>query len=259
MTAIHCAADLLEESVFLYMQAKADQVDALLWQGQRDALYGTTTTRERDDAFQAHARLWFERLGLARPIETALRTFPRVRTALESVDLRRVLRAREEGSEVYGSQSAAGGARHLVLGLLPGRFLDPQALEELALRELCYADDLLDPAFGFDPRRADAETDPARREIVRDRFKVLWRARVDGRLQRRHGSTAAPSASDPRFRAAFGRACDPLAVADLFQRAWSGELATYAQLLDQALSGVGSAPLVSAKAGSSSSPAGRGE
>ncbi len=247
MTAIHCASDLVEEAVFLYMRAQADAIDALLWQGQRDALYGTTTARERDGAFQSQARLWFERLALARPIERALRTFPRVRAGVERVDVRRVLRARQEGSEVFGSQDpAAGGARHLVLGLVPSRFLDPQALEELALRELCYADDLLDPAFAFDPRRADAEADPARRELVRDRFKVLWRTRIDGRLQRRRGSTAAPPAADARFHAAFGRTSDAQGVDDLFQRAWCGELATHAQLLDQATCGGAGDPLVSA-------------
>jgi hypothetical protein len=130
---------------------------------------------------------------------------------------------------------------------VPARFLEPDALEELALRELCYADDLLDPAFAFDPRRADAETDPARRELARDRFKVLWRARIDGRLPRRRNSTATVPTADARFRAAFGPTADPQAVDELFRKAWSGELATYPQLLDPATCGAAGDPLVSAR------------
>ncbi len=249
MTAIHYASDLVEEAVFLFMQEQADAVDALLWQGQRDALYGSTTSQERDGAFLTHARMWFERLALARPIVTALATFPRVRAGVERVDVRRVLRARQEGSELYGATDPArGGARRFVLGVLPSCFLDPEALEQLALRELCYADDLLDPAFAFDPRRADAESDPARRELARDRFKVLWRARVDGRLQRRRGSTSAPPSADARFRAAFGPASDPQIVDELYRKAWSGELATYSQLLDHSAHGVVADPLASTHA-----------
>ena len=259
MTTIHCASDLVEESVFLYMQEKADVVDALLWQGQRDALYGSATESEHDGAFQSHARLWFERLALARPIEMSLATFPRVRAALERLDVRRVLRAREEGSELYGSPDpASASTRWLALGVLPQRFLVPDKLEELALRELLYTDDLLDPAFGYDPRRAEAEPDPARRQLARHRFDALWRARIDGRLQRRQGASASAPAADARFRAAFGRASDPRALDELYRAAWSGQLATCAQLLDGALSGVDSASRSSTPAGSARSAARRG-
>jgi hypothetical protein len=241
MSTIHWAPDLVEEAVFLHwtQAARTDPSAASIWAREREPLYLALPGSGRDKAFQEHARSWFARLRLGEPIEAALRACPRVLAGLPEIDVRRVVRARDEGSEVFGgADSTIHGAKRMVLGVLPHRFLDPAALEEIALRELLYADDMLDPDFGFDPRLdAGPDADPARRELVCDRFRVLWAARVSGRMGRRSAPQMIPPPPDARFKLAFGRGLDPGAIEALFREVWSGGLATYDALLAQASSG----------------------
>jgi hypothetical protein len=245
MSTIHCAPDLVEEAVFLFMTQSGgtDPVAAATWRREREPLYLSPPGVGRERAFQGHARAWFERLGLSAPIEAALRSCPRVSAGLSAIEVRRVVRARDVGSEVFGAAGAArADPKRMILGLQPHRFLDAAALEALVLCELLHADDMLDPDFGFDPDLdAGPEADPARRELVRDRFRVLWTARVQGRLARRSDPHASPPPADPSFRLAFGRSADSDAVEGLFREAWSGGLATYDELLDRACCGCGRA------------------
>jgi hypothetical protein len=149
--------------------------------------------------------------------------------------VRRARLARDEGSEVLGS---AGDPRRVVLALAPRRFLDPPALEELALHELSYAEDMLDPAFAFVPSFDPGPVEGhARAELVRDRLRVLWQARVRGRLARRGEQNAPPAAPTAEFRQAFGPSTATEDLDALFADAWSGALATYATLLAAARDG----------------------
>jgi len=232
---IRYASDLAEEAVFLFMSrgGEGDPIEARSWHREREPLYLAPNGPEREARFHEHALRWFERLALGAPVERAARSCPRAVGVLASIEVRRVVRSRDEGSEVFGSEDpSAGGARSLVLGVLPCRFLEPQALERIARRELLYVEDMADPAFEFDPRRRHAGAeDPARRELVSDRFRVLWEARIDGKLAR-PASALPPSTA--RFRQSFGKSFDPEAVESLFREAWSGELATHAALLERA-------------------------
>lgn len=241
MLPIRYAPELVEEAVFLALtQGSArDPALALAWQREREPLYLLAPGPGRDRAFQAHASGWFTRLGLEQPLESALRRCPRVRAGVSAIDVRRVVRARDEGSEVFGARAAGGASScRMVLGLLPQRFLDPASVEELALRECLHADDMLDPEFGFDPdEKPGGDCEPARAELVCDRFRMLWRARVSGRLARRTSSRAAAPDPEVRFRLAFGPDADPAAVETLFREAWSGSLATYDALVERASDG----------------------
>ena len=235
MSTLEFEPVLVEEAVFLAMHSMDTSVRA--WERERDALYRTPASPTRERAFRDLAAKWFDQLGLARPIESALRACPRVRDGIVTIDIRHVVRARDECSEVLGRSGACKPER-LVLGLRPERFLVPATLEELALREFLHADDMLDPAFGFE-RTFDAGAEPgsAQLELVRDRFCVLWEARVQGRMARRADAAAAPPLPSARFRKVFGAHAPPSAVETLFQRAWSGALASYGALIEHAVLG----------------------
>jgi hypothetical protein len=238
MPTIRYAPELVEEAVFLAMTqgSSPDRALALAWQRERDPLYLLPPGPGRDRAFQAHASGWFTRLGLGAPIENALRRCPRVEAGLSALDVRRVARARDEGSEVFGpSGGNVGSSCRMVFGLRPQRFLDLASVEELALREFLHADDMLDPEFGFDPdARPGGECEPARAELVCDRFRMLWRTRVSGRLARRTGARASPPDPEAPFLRAFGPQADPAAVKALFREVWSGSLASYDALVERA-------------------------
>ena len=117
-----------------------------------------------------------------------------------------------------------------------GRFLDREKLFAFALRELLYAEDMLAPSFGYRPKLAlDPELEPARVELVRDRFRVLWEARVAGRAERRSGREADASAPR-RFRRAFAPLGDE-ATFELYALARTGALATFDELVEHAAFG----------------------
>jgi hypothetical protein len=222
---------LVEEAVFLYIRERSLANPATReWHREREALYVASRGADRERAFRELASRWFGRLGLACPIERAIGMCPGVRAGLSSIHLRGVVRARDEGSELF---AAAGSPRpdRMILALEPRRFLAPVELEDFALCELLHAEDILDPAFGFDPVfDPDPELGHARRELLRDRFHVLWEARVAGRMARRAGPSA-PSTATPHFRRAFGSEADPLEVDARFLDAWSGRLCTHRALL----------------------------
>ncbi|TAH36410.1 MAG: hypothetical protein EYC70_11465 [Planctomycetota bacterium] len=235
MSALEFEPGLAEEAVFLWVSRRLEsEATVAAWQRERESLYHSAPGPARERAFREHAAGWFDRLRLGQPIHSALRACPRVAQGIPALSVRGVVRARDEGSEVLGTAGADQPER-MVLGLRPQRFLDPPALEELALREFLHADDMLDPEFGFDP-----VFDPGfpsgygNRERVRDRLRVLWEARVHGRMARGVNPRAAPPAPDADFRVAFGRDADSSAVDALFCGAWSGALATYGALLERA-------------------------
>jgi hypothetical protein len=78
------------------------------------------------------------------------------------------------------------------------------------------------------------DQDPARAELVRDRFAVLWEASISGRLARAGDPFAAVPAVPERFRRAFGSTLAPFELTELHAEAWRGGLATQASILERA-------------------------
>jgi hypothetical protein len=217
---------LVEEAVFQRARSLEAAGDALSvrWHREREARYALPVA-ERPRAFAALALEWFERLELARPFTRALARVPEVLRAVREIRLERAVRARDEGSELYRD----GAVRRFVLTVLPARFLDKDALHELCLRELLYAQDMLAPAFGYVPELRDAGEGPAQQELVRDRLRVLWAARVAGRVARELGASPPPVPRE--FTRAFAGVLGPEECAALHARASGGELDTFAALL----------------------------
>lgn len=220
---------LAEEALFERMRVldSAGSAEARQWQREREAIYAESEASARAKAFVEVAGTWFERLDLARPLRDTLAFTPHVRAAVTEIRLHRVARRAQEGSELYRD---ARGTR-LVFGLTPARFGDSSTLPEFFLRECLYAEDMLDPGVGFspelDPARAD---DHAHAELVRDRLRALWDARITGRAAALLGMdpTQGPG---PAFRRAFAGALTSAEIEALHERAAQGGMTTFSQLL----------------------------
>ncbi|MCC7012933.1 MAG: hypothetical protein IT454_10255 [Planctomycetes bacterium] len=188
MTRIEIAPELVEEAVFL-LQRDADRrgdLRATLWLEQREPLYELRDPREREAAFLAHALLAFRTLHLDEPLSVALEACPAARERLDVLAVRRARRTKEEGAELYSSATSARATSptRAVLALKPDRFAELDRLHEHVRRELLFIDDMLEPAFEYDPCAIDAlDLDPGMRDVVRDRASRAWRRRIDVRAR----------------------------------------------------------------------------
>lgn len=218
---------LAEEAVFERVRALEDHAEADAWQRAREGLY-TQPPERRAALFQALSAEWFERLGLARPLGAALAATPHVRASVGDLRLHRAVRRAHEGSELYRD----GAQARLVFGLTPRRFASPDELEEFFLRECLYAEDMLDPEWQYAPELGEGPADDrARAEVLRDRLRVLWQARVRGRLAHLRGD-AHESQPPPAFLRAFGEVGEPsAALAALYESVQCGEPADFPSLL----------------------------
>ena len=88
--------------------------------------------------------------------------------------------AREEGAELF----VAERRRSVAIRLAPATLLGPERLLELLRHELLHVADMLDPRFAYEPWFPSLDAGPAHRELLKDRYRVLWDAYIDGRLSR---------------------------------------------------------------------------
>jgi hypothetical protein len=155
---------------------------------ERDRIYEHEDLEHRDAAFQElHAR-WFGALGLDAPLVQALEEQA---VLARETRLCRIVSAKarsKEGADLYvnpdSSVAEPRGRRAILIRLAPMRFLDPQALLELLRHELLHVADMLDPAFGYEPSLKCSGSDPSLQTLIRNRYRSLWNATVDGRLWR---------------------------------------------------------------------------
>jgi hypothetical protein len=150
-----------------------------------------------------------------------------VRARVHEIHLVRAARRAHEGSELY----VDGARARLVLALTPARFAAPEELGTFCLRECLYAEDMLDPAVAYAPVPAhELAHEPARVDLVRDRLRVLWEARIRGRLARL-GTVEPEGRPTPAFVHAFEGALDAAQIEELHSGARNGALATFPELL----------------------------
>lgn len=166
------------------------------------AAYG----RERERAYEAtpdvetrppvFAKLhadWFVRLELDRPLQGAMDAYPGLRGRLDRTLVMGAPRAKNEGAELYVHRS---GKSTTVIRIMAERFVDLAMLAGWLRVELASVFDMLDPAFGYRPELPIQGLDPARADLVRDRYRVLWELSIDARFAP-HGW---PSGSVPAQR-----------------------------------------------------------
>ena len=148
---------------------------------ERERCYRIDDAEAREAAFVALHPRWFERLGLARALRVALDEQPLITAACQRCVVGLAQGAGDEWADLLVA-SAAGPV--VFLRLRPETLGTPERLLALLRHELLHIADMLDPAFGYEPRPTGAPGSLGDR-AVGDRYRVLWDAFVDGRLARR--------------------------------------------------------------------------
>jgi len=172
---------LVEEAVLL---AVARGNDEPKFRARRDRLYEIADPEEREQEFRAFHAVWFERLGLDRPILRVLLEEPLVARETRACIVAMALTRKAEGADLFVAPPEVGG-RSVGIRLRPERFTDADGLLQFLRHELLHIADMLDPRFRYTRELPGLESDPAYARLIKDRYRVLWGVCVDGRLARR--------------------------------------------------------------------------
>lgn len=169
---------LVEAAVLAAMAART--TDARLG-AARERLYEIADPEAREAAFTAFHARWFERLGLCRPFLDALaeRAWIGARCGRWLV-----IRARAERDEAADLLATAGAPPTLVVRVTAETVAAPERLRQRLRRELLHVEDMLDPAFGYQPALPDDVAGTPEEWRIREGYRVLWDTWVDGRLAR---------------------------------------------------------------------------
>jgi hypothetical protein len=175
---------LVEEAVLRALGGRAEET---AFRKEFDGLYEITDPEARDAGFRAFHAAWFKRLGLGSEIVQALQERPSVATKTDRCVVASALSGPDEGGELFvSSGNGTGEARRraVVLRLRPETLMLHDRLRFLLRHELLHIEDMLDPRFGYEPRLPVSAAGPIHEQLLRDRYRVLWDAFIDGRLAR---------------------------------------------------------------------------
>jgi hypothetical protein len=224
---------LIEEAVFLHLRGRHQEGE---FYRSRDRLYLLPEGEEREKKFQQLHAEWFGRLQLGRPLQEALAEQPLLGERARRCCVLTARSGQDEGAD-WRQWRAAGPAEGVILiRLKVTRLLDAQGLQPWLRHELMHVADMLDPAFGYSPEWPEDMPDPAAKNLLRKRYRVLWDAWIDGRLERRGWLPEGGRARRlEEFVAAFPH-LGPERFAALFDAATQ----THAGLLEMAINAGGS-------------------
>jgi len=177
-------AVLVEESVMLAERRFSD-TEAATFRAERDRIYDVDDPDEREARFEELHGRFFLQLGLDRPLHEVLAERPELLLRSCGCRILPAISRQEEMADVRAEVGVAAEATpSIVLRLRAQSLLDQEALRTLLRRELLHVADMLDPAFGYRKELPSLDTDPAIVNLLRERYRVLWDASIDGRLCR---------------------------------------------------------------------------
>ena len=141
---------LVEEAV---LRAIAGYREEHAFRRARNPLYLISAFDEREIRFQEFHLAWFDRLGLGQPIHRALAELPSLAQACVRCLVTPAPTRRDEGADLLvATEPGAACERTVAVRLRPTAFSDPDALLTLLRAELLHVADMVDPAFGYEPR-----------------------------------------------------------------------------------------------------------
>jgi hypothetical protein len=205
MIALSIAPDLMEEALLL-AERGATREDARAFRRERDRIYDVRDPEARDAQFDALNLRWFERFGLQTRVEAAVNEHAGFTGRLCGGRIVRAMTRAEEGADLIdpAARAHAGSGPLLVLRLRPESLLDQDALLVFLRHELMHVADMLDPGFGYERALPPADGGPSADNILRDRYRVVWDATIDGRLARAgYGGAVTRDTRTREFAAAF--------------------------------------------------------
>ena len=209
------------------------------YHGHADALYDGPERGREGEFAKMHASL-FEEWGFVALFGDLCAEFPALADAThqifvasaasnrdESVDLDR--RAADSDADKQHVQERVIGNR-----LTLPRFSDPDALRRHLRHEWSHLDDMLNPDFRFAGRSPWGHLPPSEENVLRERYRALWCASIDGRIEQ---SGREPGQPLKRRRAEFDKLFRkfPETWRDgVFAQLWDGPVPTHAELLSMA-------------------------
>lgn len=177
---------LVEDATFLRLQGHPLVQE---FHEERSALYAIDDPGEQEDRFDALHTAWFHRLELDQPLRRALQEYPSLQEATQNCLVCRAEIQRVQGVDLHiasgGVSLTESANRTLVIRLCAETFSDPNRLLGLLRHEFMHVSDMLDADFGYRPELAPTGTEPGRRHLFSERYRVLWNITVNGRLARR--------------------------------------------------------------------------
>jgi hypothetical protein len=174
----------VEESVLL-AERRLSAAEAATFRSERDRIYDVDDPDEREARFEELHGRTFLQLGLDRPLHEVLADRSDLLLGTRGCRVLPAVSREEETADLRAETGApAEGIPTIVVRLRPQSLLDQEALRTLLRRELLHVTDMLDPAFGYIRELPSVETDPAVLNLLRERYRIVWDATIDGRLCR---------------------------------------------------------------------------
>jgi len=143
--------------------------------------YDHRECHRRDQAFADLHERWFNELGLRDLIAAVVNEFPHFRDQVSRLMVTQAPGPRAQTAELFG----APGQYTVVIAVAPATLLDRYAFQYWARHEFMHVDDMLDPAFGYDAKQRPNGGTAAAKNLMQDRYAVLWALSVDARLMHR--------------------------------------------------------------------------
>jgi len=223
---------LIEQAVFLACRQDRQMESKL--HAATDPLYTLTDRRAAEAKFQEVYAGFFTSLELDSILTTLLSERPLIEMHVGRCIVHQAVRRKDESAELFVKETGRStdpNTRTLIICLCPASLIAPDGLAYWLRRELLHTSDMLDERFAYRSEALDGL--PARQNLIRDHYRVLWDIFVQGRLSREGN---AEETYTRRLSAMFQKAFsdhegDWPAV---FQRVFRDPGLTHRQLLDWA-------------------------
>jgi hypothetical protein len=231
MLAIEYEPELVEEAVCLAVRGRSREGG---FRRQRDRAYEVRDLEAREVAFRKLHGEWFERLDLGQPIVRALEEQPSIAAVTQGCRVGTARARQEEGAELFVRPATEGERdperRWVVVRLRPETLSALDRLLQFLRHEFFHIADMLDPCFGYEPQLPPAAAGPAHEQLLRDRYRALWDAAIDGRLA---GLGRAPHSVRAERLRDFVRTFPMLGArtGEAFARFFDGAACTHADLV----------------------------
>jgi hypothetical protein len=174
--------DLVEEAVLLSAAARRTGPPALQvarFHRQREKLYSILDPEERNSAFFQFHLDWFCEWGLAKLLTESVREFALLQTSLTFLIIRKSRVKSDDGTELYVNED---GERTGVVALRPEFLVARVNVDAFLRHELMHLQDMVDPAFGYQPELPVSGPSLSQSRLARERYRLLWDVSIDGRL-----------------------------------------------------------------------------
>ena len=217
--------NLVEQVVFVVTRRDPDRECAL--HGLTDALYAIPDMETRNAAFRQTYADCFTEWKLGQRLEMQIYGLING-SGIDRCVVATASRGKTPHIDLLVKSKAGQCERTLLIQIQPESVLEPESLTSWMRGELLQVADMLDENFSYRPD--DITGSPWERRLRQDRYIVLWRVYVAGRLLRQ-GLQAPKEIS--ALRAAFDKVFLHLGTkppAQTFDRVLGAEALTHAQL-----------------------------